>query len=83
MKDLNEFTTTRLSGQQLLDADQALDKVLSSIHDEQVRQELMAWFQYGSENRKKQLAALSAEQLGLLLEKIPDLLLILYCIAKS
>lgn len=62
-----------------LNARQATDKLLLSIRDERVLAELQKWLHDGLTGSGSTLYELSSEQLALFLDKLPDLLLALYC----
>ncbi|QXV66841.1 hypothetical protein INP83_07085 [Mucilaginibacter sp. 21P] len=63
----------------MLSARQAMDKLLLSIGDEEVRAELQKWLHDGLTGSGSTLHRLRPEQLTLFLDKLPDLLLALYC----
>ncbi|RVT98477.1 hypothetical protein EOD41_16955 [Mucilaginibacter limnophilus] len=63
----------------LLSAEQALEKLFSTIPSPEVQAELRRWLDYGRTRSEETLRYLSPEQLSLFLDKLPDLLLAIYC----
>ncbi len=63
----------------LLTADQALENLWLSINDAAVATELRKWLSHGLTGSASTLQQLTPEQLTLFLDKLPDLLLALYC----
>jgi hypothetical protein len=63
----------------LLSADQALEKLWLSVNDADVATELHKWLDYDLTGSASTLRQLTPEQLTLFLDKLPDLLLAIYC----
>jgi|GEM_PF-2667829 len=67
----------------LLTAEQAMEKLLHSVSSPEVKAELELWLQFGHTSSDSQLRNLTPEQLTLFLDKITDLLLVLYCLQQE
>ena len=61
-----------------LSAEEALELIFSGIDSPTVKCELFKWFAFGLTGKGKTLSGLSPEELGILMDKIPDLILALY-----
>jgi len=62
----------------LLTAEEALTLLYGRIESAQVKLELYKWFAFGKSEKGSRLSGLSPEQFAIFLDKLPDLILILY-----
>jgi hypothetical protein len=62
----------------LLSSSEAMAAFLRSIESEEVKHELLRWLYFGANDERNLLTSLDWEQLALFMDKLPDLVLILY-----
>lgn len=62
----------------LLSAEEAIERTFDGIDSPALKAELFKWFVFGTTGKGKELHRLSAEELGELMDKLPDLVLALY-----
>jgi hypothetical protein len=67
----------------LLTATEALERLFDSIESPLVKSEVFKWFAFGMNGKGKTLQTLTPEQLGELMDKLPDLVLALYNYQKE
>jgi hypothetical protein len=62
----------------LLTSDEALERLFAGIESAEVKEELSKWFSFGLKDPGIRLSILTTEQLAIFLDKLPDILLVLY-----
>jgi hypothetical protein len=62
----------------LLSAEEAIERIFAGIDSPALKAELFKWFAFGTTGKGKELHTLSTEELGELMDKLPDLVLALY-----
>lgn len=73
-----EATVKSINRIKLLTSEEALELLYAGIESSVIKEELSKWFSFGLKDNDIRLSALTTEQLAIFLDKIPDLLLILY-----
>jgi hypothetical protein len=74
---------TSINHIQLLTAAEALERIFDGIESPLVKSEVFKWFAFGMNGKGKTLSTLTAEQLGELMDILPDLVLALYNYQKE
>jgi hypothetical protein len=74
---------TSINQIQLLSAEEALERIFAAIDSPALKDELFKWFAFGITGKGKQLHTLTAEELGELMDILPDLVLALYNYQKE
>jgi len=72
-----------INGIALISPEDALKALFGTIDSDEVKRELNKWFNFGLDLHNSHISDLNTEQLALFLDKIPDLVLILYNVLKS
>jgi hypothetical protein len=72
-----------ISGIQLISSEEALKALLGTIDSDVVKEELNKWFEFGLDTPNSHISNLDTEQLALFMDKISDLMLILYNLRKE
>ena len=67
----------------LITPEEALEAILRSINSAEVRAELLKWLAFGADAKNNTLTSLSTEQLTIFMDKLPDLILVLYTHQKE
>ncbi|MDN5286587.1 MAG: hypothetical protein JWR38_2861 [Mucilaginibacter sp.] len=67
----------------LLSAEEAIERIFDGIDSPALKAELFKWFAFGTTGKGKELHTLSTEELGDLMDKLPDLVLALYTYQKE
>lgn len=67
----------------MISPEDALKTLFGTIDSDEVKGELNKWFDFGSDLHNSQISNLNTEQLALFMDKIPDLVLILYNVLQS
>lgn len=74
---------TSINQIKLLSAEEALERIFAAIDSPALKEELFKWFAFGITGKGKQLHTLTAEELGDLMDILPDLVLALYNYQKE
>ncbi|WPU94822.1 hypothetical protein SNE25_04710 [Mucilaginibacter sabulilitoris] len=72
-----------LNRHDLLNAGEAIERILSVVDSAEIKNELLKWLEIGFKDHSKTLANFSSEELAIFLDKLPDLVLALYCYQKE
>ncbi|MHB8208613.1 hypothetical protein [Mucilaginibacter sp.] len=67
----------------LISPEEALEAMLRTVNSGEVRAELLKWLDFGADPKNTTLSSLSTEQLILFMDKLPDLILVLYTRQKE
>ena len=74
---------TSINQIQLLSAEEALERIFTAIDSPALKDELFKWFAFGVTGKGKELHTLTAEELGELMDVLPNLVLALYNYQKE
>ena len=75
LKSINHF--------RLLKPEDALEQIFAAIDSPALKDELFKWFALGITGKGKELHSLTPEELGELMDKLPELVLALYNFQKE
>jgi hypothetical protein len=67
----------------LLSAEEALERIFDGIDSPALKAELFKWLTFGTTGNGRKLHTLTPEELGDLMDKLPDLVLALYAYQKE
>lgn len=67
-----------LNAIKLLDAEEAIERILSGLQSQKLKMELKKWYSFGLSKEGQGLIDLSSEELGSFMDKLSDITLVLY-----